>query len=108
MSFELLRAALEKSTFHVSPFLVLGDPNPHLSVRLARAAVEAGAGMLEIGFPYSDPVADGVAIQQADLRALEGGTSTRRAIISSCSSTSIGILNRMAYPLDTTSRAVGC
>ena len=64
----------------VSPFLVLGDPTPELSVELARAAVDAGAGMLEIGFPYGDPVADGPAIQAADVRALAGGTSTTQAL----------------------------
>ncbi len=60
----------------VSPFLVLGDPTPALSLELAKAAVDAGAGALEIGFPYGDPVADGPAIQRADLRALSSGTTT--------------------------------
>jgi tryptophan synthase alpha chain len=64
----------------VSPFLVLGDPTPELSVELATAAVDAGGGMLELGFPYGDPVADGPAIQAADLRALAGGTSTSKAM----------------------------
>ena len=64
----------------MSPFLVLGDPTPELSVRLARTAVSAGADMLEIGFPYSDPVADGPAIQAASKRALAGGVSTRAAL----------------------------
>ncbi len=64
----------------VSPFLVIGDPTPELSVELAKAAVTAGSGMLELGFPYSDPVADGPAIQAADMRALAGGTSTTKAI----------------------------
>jgi tryptophan synthase alpha chain len=64
----------------VSPFLVLGDPTPELSVELAKAAVDSGAGALEIGFPYGDPVADGPAIQRADLRALSGGTTTSSAV----------------------------
>lgn len=64
----------------VSPFLVLGDPTPELSFEIARAAGAAGAGMLEIGLPYGDPVADGPAIQAADDRALAGGTSTTRAL----------------------------
>ena len=64
----------------VSPFLVLGDPTPALSLELAKAAVDAGADMLELGMPYGDPVADGPAIQAADVRALEGGTSTNEAI----------------------------
>jgi tryptophan synthase alpha chain len=63
----------------VSPFLVLGDPTPSLSLELATAAVDAGAGALEIGFPYGDPVADGPAIQRAARRALASGTSTSSA-----------------------------
>jgi tryptophan synthase alpha chain len=80
MSFHLLQDAFKRRSFHVSPFLVLGDPTPELSVELAKAAVSEGAGMLEIGFPYGDPVADGPAIQAADLRALKGGTSTNESI----------------------------
>jgi tryptophan synthase alpha chain len=76
MSLSALGAAFRRGPA-VSPFLVLGDPTPALSVELARTAVEAGAGMLEIGFPYSDPVADGPAVQAAAQRALAGGTSTR-------------------------------
>jgi len=64
----------------VSPFLVLGDPTPELSLELAKTAVDCGAEMLEIGFPFGDPVADGPAIQRADLRALDNGTSTAKAM----------------------------
>jgi tryptophan synthase alpha chain len=59
---------------------VLGDPTPELSLELAKTAVDAGAGALEIGFPYGDPVADGPAIQRADMRALSSGTSTASAM----------------------------
>ncbi len=79
MSRALLKRVLKRGP-QVSPFLVLGDPTPELSVVLARAAVDAGAGMIEIGFPYGDPVADGPAIQAADRRALAAGTSTSQAI----------------------------
>lgn len=75
----LLKRELRQRS-HVSPFLVLGDPSPELSVELAKTAVACGAGMLEIGFPYGDPVADGPAIQKADVRALENGTSTKKAM----------------------------
>jgi tryptophan synthase alpha chain len=49
-------------------------------VELAGAAVEAGAGLLEIGIPYSDPLADGPTIQRAAQRSLAGGMTTRRAL----------------------------
>ncbi len=80
MSLRYLKRALERARSHVRPVLVLGEATPALSVRLAKAAVDEGASMLEIGFPYSDPVADGPAIQAADERALRGGTSTEKAI----------------------------
>ncbi len=79
MSRKLLRRKLAAGPW-VSPFLMLGDPSPDLSVELARTAVGAGAGMLELGFPYRDPVADGPAIEAAAKRALAGGTSTRSAL----------------------------
>ncbi len=78
MSLSALRAALRRGPA-VSPCLVLGDPTPELTVALARAAVDAGAPALEVEFPFSDPVADGPAIQAAVQRALAGGTSTRAA-----------------------------
>ncbi len=79
MSRALLKKRLAEGP-QVSPFLVLGDPTPELSVELAKTAVASGAGMIELGFPYGDPVADGPAIQKADMRALEAGTSTSKAI----------------------------
>ena len=61
------------------PFLVVGDPSADATVALADALIEGGADMLEFGFPFSDPPADGPVIQQADLRALEAGMTTERA-----------------------------
>lgn len=57
------------------PFLVLGDPDPGLSLRLVDRLVASGADMLELGFPFSDPPADGPVIQAADQRALAAGTT---------------------------------
>lgn len=80
MSLALLSEALAGRARHVSPFLMLGDPSPRVSVELAVAAVEAGATMIELGFPFSDPCADGPAIQEAVLRARRAGVSTDRAL----------------------------
>ena len=55
------------------PFLVVGDPDPELSLTLARDLVDAGADALELGFAFSDPPADGPVIQAADQRALAAG-----------------------------------
>ena len=54
-------------------FLMLGDPDPHTSLTLLEAAVDAGADMIEVGIPFSDPVADGPVIQAAAQRALAAG-----------------------------------
>lgn len=80
MSFARLKQAFAERARHVSPFLVLGDPDPDTSVALAVAAVKSGATMLELGIPFSDPCADGPAIQQAILRARASGVSTDRAL----------------------------
>ena len=61
------------------PFFVLGDPDPAASVKLIKAAVDAGADALELGIPFSDPIADGPTIQKADVRALEQGVNCARA-----------------------------
>lgn len=53
------------------PFLTMGDPNLDVSVELIQAAEHAGASMLELGVPYSDPLADGPVIQRASERALK-------------------------------------
>lgn len=58
------------------PFIVAGDGN---SLKIAKALVDAGADILELGVPFSDPVADGPAIQAAGQRALEAGMNLKKA-----------------------------
>ena len=53
------------------PFITAGDPTPDITVKLMHALVESGANMLELGVPFSDPMADGPVIQRASERALE-------------------------------------
>ncbi len=62
------------------PFTVLGDPDPETSLAVLRAFVAGGADMLELGIPFSDPVADGPAIQAADRRALAAGVTPAGAL----------------------------
>ncbi|MCE9678667.1 tryptophan synthase subunit alpha [Shewanella sp. AS1] len=57
------------------PFVTLGDPTPELSLKIIDTLVENGADALELGFPFSDPLADGPVIQGANLRALASGTT---------------------------------
>jgi tryptophan synthase alpha chain len=61
---------------------------------LAEAAVRAGAGLLEIGLPYSDPLADGPTVQRAGQRSLAGGMTTRRAL-----EVLAAVRSRVAVPL---------
>lgn len=55
------------------PYIMAGYPDAATSVALARALAEAGADVIELGVPFSDPLADGATIQHAGQRALEGG-----------------------------------
>lgn len=58
------------------PFVTAGDPNLSVTEEIILAMVKAGADLIEIGIPFSDPVAEGPTIQEADLRALSAGTTT--------------------------------
>jgi len=62
------------------PFFVLGDPDEDRSLDYIRTAIDAGADILELGVPFSDPIADGPTIQKADIRALEAGMTCGRAL----------------------------
>ncbi|MCH9022598.1 MAG: tryptophan synthase subunit alpha [Planctomycetes bacterium] len=61
------------------PFFVLGDPDDETSFELIRTAIDAGADCLELGIPFSDPIADGPTIQRANIRALAKGMNCDRA-----------------------------
>ncbi|MBZ5488278.1 tryptophan synthase subunit alpha [Halomonas aquamarina] len=56
------------------PYITAGDPAPHYTVGFMHALVEAGADIIELGVPFSDPMADGPVIQKACERALKQGT----------------------------------
>jgi tryptophan synthase alpha chain len=62
------------------PFIVAGDPHPDVTVELALALQKAGASILELGVPYSDPLADGPIIQRAAQRALKHNMTLKKAI----------------------------
>ena len=69
----------KKNEIAFIPFLVLGDPDEKRSLALLEACAKGGADMIEVGIPYSDPIADGPVIQRADLRALSAGINVERA-----------------------------
>lgn len=73
-----LFASLEKKNEGAFiPFVTLGDPNKELSLEIIDTLVSSGADALELGIPFSDPLADGPTIQEANIRALESGVAPR-------------------------------
>ncbi len=76
----VFRGLTERREGAFVPFAVLGDPDPETSLEILRAFVRGGADMLELGIPFSDPVADGPVIQAADLRARKAGTTPAVAL----------------------------
>lgn len=62
------------------PFVTAGDPEPAVTVPLMHAMVAAGADLIELGVPFSDPIADGPVIQRATERALAHRVSLRRVL----------------------------
>ncbi len=62
------------------PFITAGDPKPDFTVPMMHAMVTAGADIIELGVPFSDPMADGPVIQRASERALEQGMSLRKVL----------------------------
>jgi tryptophan synthase alpha chain len=58
------------------PFVTCGDPDLETTKEIVRAMVKNGADLIELGIPFSDPTAEGPVIMEADLRALQSGTTT--------------------------------
>jgi len=61
-------------------FLMAGDPDPATSLAIIKALPQAGADIIEIGMPFTDPMADGPSIQAAGLRALKAGMTLRKTL----------------------------
>jgi tryptophan synthase alpha chain len=61
-------------------FLMAGDPDPATSLAIIKALPQAGADIIEIGMPFTDPMADGPAIQAAGLRALKAGMTLKKTL----------------------------
>ncbi len=76
-TFERLKGEGRKALI---PFITAGDPDGELTVPLMHALVEAGADIIELGVPFSDPMADGPTIQRASERALAKGMKLRTVL----------------------------
>ena len=73
-TFEKLRAARRAALI---PFVTAGDPSPRQAVAIMHALVKGGADVIELGVPFSDPMADGPVIQRSSERALKHGVGLR-------------------------------
>ena len=62
------------------PFFVIGDPDFDTSLEIIKTAIDAGADILELGIPFSDPIADGPTIQKADIRAINSGITVTNSL----------------------------
>ncbi|MGZ8271397.1 MAG: tryptophan synthase subunit alpha, partial [Methylophilus sp.] len=62
------------------PYITAGDPHPKFTVELMQTLVKTGADMIELGVPFSDPMADGPVIQRASERALAHKVSLRTVL----------------------------
>ncbi len=77
---ERFRALKARGEGALIAYLMAGDPDLERSFAYARATIEGGADILELGIPFSDPVADGPTIQAAGQRALRAGTTPQRVL----------------------------
>jgi tryptophan synthase alpha chain len=71
---------VEQNRTALIPFFVIGDPDFDTSLAIIKASIDAGADILELGIPFSDPIADGPTIQKADIRALRAGMNVANAL----------------------------
>src|SRR5690349_9991689 len=77
---EMFAALKRRREVALVPFIMAGDPDLETTRELLLAAAEAGADLIELGVPFSDPTADGPVIQRAGVRALKRGTSLRQIL----------------------------
>jgi len=75
-----LSALAEQGRKGLIPFITAGDPAPEITVPLMHALVKGGADIIELGVPFSDPMADGPVIQRASERALANGVGMRHVL----------------------------
>ncbi len=72
--------AKEQSSGALIGYIMAGDPTPEQTPKIADALIKGGVDILELGLPFSDPIADGPTIQAAGLRALNAGTTPAKVL----------------------------
>ncbi len=76
---DMFTALNDKNEGAFVPFVMLGDPDENTSFDIIKTLIENGADALELGIPYSDPIADGPTIQNASIRALNSGITPTKS-----------------------------
>ena len=74
---EKFREGKEQKRSLLIGFITAGDPSIELTPKLAKAMVDGGVDIIELGIPFSDPIADGPTIQSSSMRSLSNGTTTK-------------------------------
>jgi len=77
---DAFRRNLDSGHASLIGYLTAGDPRPEYTVRYSEALIRGGVDVLELGAPFSDPVADGITIQASTQRALEAGVTLREVL----------------------------
>ncbi len=77
---EAFQKAKAKGNGALVGYVMAGDPNPELTPKIADALIGGGIDVLELGLPFSDPIADGPTIQAASVRALTAGTTPMKVL----------------------------
>lgn len=77
---EAFESAAKEGRRALIGFLTAGDPSPSYTATLCKALIEGGVDIIELGMPFSDPIADGPTIQAADNRALAAGANTETCL----------------------------
>jgi tryptophan synthase alpha chain len=77
---QCFEAAASKNRAVLGVFVTAGDPDAQTSAALLDSLVENGADFIELGMPFSDPMADGPAIQAASIRAIKAGMTLQKTL----------------------------
>jgi tryptophan synthase alpha chain len=77
---EVFHKAMQQGDGALIGYIMAGDPNPELTPQIADALISGGVDILELGLPFSDPIADGPTIQAAGVRALDAGTTPLKVL----------------------------
>ncbi|MFZ9089178.1 MAG: tryptophan synthase subunit alpha [Planctomycetaceae bacterium] len=75
---QVFQQTVSESRMAFMPFVTAGDPNPETTREVLLGLRDGGADLIELGFPYSDPIADGPVIQASYTRALENGVTVQQ------------------------------